>query len=73
VLPVHSYIGWWGSFGGLPQKGITTYALSSNRQRPLAGTAYNAVFNTWRRFKGSILYVAPPFVLYYFVMNWAND
>jgi ubiquinol-cytochrome c reductase subunit 8 len=39
----------------------------------MAGTAYNAVFNTWRRFKGSILYVAPPFVLYYFVMNWAND
>jgi ubiquinol-cytochrome c reductase subunit 8 len=66
------YLGWWGSFGSLPQKGVTSYSISSNRQRPLAGTAYAAVFNSWRRFKGAVLYVAPPFVFYYFLMDWAE-
>ena len=69
---LHSYMGWWGSFGGPAQKGVTTYALSSNRQNPMAGTAYNAVFNSWRRFKGSALYVIPPFVAYYLMMDWAE-
>lgn len=68
----HRYMGWWGNIGSLPQKGVTTYALSSNRQRPLAGTAHAAVFNSWRRFKGSVLYVIPPFVAYYFIMDWAE-
>ncbi|KAA8910616.1 cytochrome b-c1 complex subunit 8 [Sphaerosporella brunnea] len=66
------YLGWWGNFGGLPQKGVTTYALSANRQKLFAGATNAAVFNTWRRFKGAVLYVAPPFVLYYFLMDWAN-
>ncbi|CAZ85951.1 unnamed protein product [Tuber melanosporum] len=65
------YMGWWGSLGSPPQKGITTYTLSANRQRPLAGTMHAAVFNSWRRFKGQVLYVAPPFVVAYFVMDWA--
>jgi len=65
------YMGWWGSFGSPPQKGITTYTLSANRQRPLAGTMHAAVFNSWRRFKGQVLYVAPPFVVAYLVMDWA--
>lgn len=65
------YMGWWGSFGTPPQKGITTYTLSANRQRPLAGTMHAAVFNSWRRFKGQVLYVAPPFVVAYLVMDWA--
>ncbi|KAI5793163.1 cytochrome b-c1 complex subunit 8 [Geopyxis carbonaria] len=66
------YLGWWGNFGSLPQKGVTDYALSANRQKPLAGAAHNAVFNTWRRFRGSALYVIPPFVAYYFIMDWAE-
>jgi len=65
-------LGWWGNLGSLPQKGITTYSLSSNRQNPLAGAGHAAIFNTWRRFKGSVLYVVPPFVAYYYIMDWAE-
>ncbi|KAI5810357.1 cytochrome b-c1 complex subunit 8 [Pyronema omphalodes] len=67
------YLGWWGNIGSLPQKGVTSYALSANRQSPLAGTAHAAIFNTWRRFRGAALYVLPPFIGYYMLMNWAND
>ena len=61
-------------FQGSPrQKGIVTYSLSSNRQRPLAGILNAAVFNTWRRFRGQVLYFAPPLVLAYLVMDWATQ
>ncbi|KAH8145885.1 uncharacterized protein LAJ45_10027 [Morchella importuna] len=67
-----NYIGWWGSFGSPPQKGVTTYTLSANRQRPLKGAAHAAVFNSWRRFRSQALYVAPPFVVAYLLMDWAE-
>ncbi|KAF8468881.1 cytochrome b-c1 complex subunit 8 [Kalaharituber pfeilii] len=66
------YMGWWGSLGSLPQKGVTSYALAPNRQKPMAGTVYNGVFNTFRRFRQSVLYVIPPFVLGYYLMDWAT-
>ncbi|TGZ84300.1 UcrQ-domain-containing protein [Ascodesmis nigricans] len=66
------YLGWWGNFGGLPQKGVAQYSLAANQQRPLAGLAHNAIFNTWRRFRGSVLYVAPPFIAMYYLMDWAE-
>lgn len=59
--------------GSPTQKGIASYALSSNRQRPLAGAARNAVFNTARRVGGQILYVLPPFVIAYAAMEWAIE
>ncbi|KAG8526774.1 uncharacterized protein KY384_008203 [Bacidia gigantensis] len=68
-----TYIGGWGNLGSQPQKGVTTYALSANRQRPLAGTLNAAVFNTWRRFKAQALYVIPPLVIAYSAMNWAIE
>ncbi|RPA82350.1 hypothetical protein BJ508DRAFT_414183, partial [Ascobolus immersus RN42] len=66
------YMGWWGELGTLPHKGIVTYSLSANRQRPLAGAAHAAVFNSWRRFRGQALYVIPPFAAAYYLMEWAN-
>lgn len=59
--------------GGFKQRGIITYGLSANRQNPLAGTANAAVFNTWRRFKGQVLYFAPPLVFFYYAMEWATE
>ncbi|KAK7951585.1 cytochrome b-c1 complex subunit 8 [Apiospora aurea] len=53
------YLGGWGNFGGSKQRGIITYGLSANRQNPLAGAAHAAIFNSWRRFRGQVLYVAP--------------
>lgn len=59
--------------GSQPQKGVASYALSANRQRPLAGTLNAAIFNTWRRFRGQVLYVAPPFIIAYTAMEWAIE
>lgn len=58
--------------GSQPQKGVTSYALSANRQKPFAGAAHAAIFNTWRRFRGQVFYVAPPFVALYFIVDWAE-
>jgi hypothetical protein len=55
------------------QKGIVTYGLSANRQNPFAGAAHAAIFNTWRRASAQILYVVPPFVAAYYIMNWATE
>ncbi|BFZ57469.1 Cytochrome b-c1 complex subunit 8, mitochondrial [Savitreella phatthalungensis] len=66
------YMGWWGSFQGARQKGITTYSLSSFQQRALAGAAHNAVFNTFRRVKNQFLYFVPPFIGAYYIYTWAN-
>ena len=65
-------MGWWGSFQGAKQKGITTYALSSFQQRALAGAAHSAVFNTFRRVKSQFLYFAPPFIAGYYIYTWAG-
>ncbi|OCK79372.1 hypothetical protein K432DRAFT_330286 [Lepidopterella palustris CBS 459.81] len=67
------YMGWWGNLGSPAQKGVTSYALSPNRQRPLAGAAYNAIFNTFRRTRYQILYWAPPLILAYTTMEWAIE
>ncbi|KAK3178599.1 hypothetical protein OEA41_000736 [Lepraria neglecta] len=67
------YLGGWGNLGSQTQKGITTYSISANRQRPLAGTLNAAVFNTWRRFRAQALYVIPPFAIAYVAMNWAVE
>ncbi|KAH8698541.1 putative ubiquinol-cytochrome C reductase complex subunit UcrQ [Talaromyces proteolyticus] len=68
---------WAGPLGNpgtpIPQKGIIAFSLSPNRQRILAGTAGAAVFNTFRRSRQQLLYVAPPFVIAYTAMNWAIE
>ncbi|KAI9802974.1 MAG: hypothetical protein M1825_002207 [Sarcosagium campestre] len=71
--PPGKYIGNWGDFGSPAQKGVTTYSLSANRQRPLAGTLHAAIFNSWRRFRGQVLYVAPPMIIAYLTMEWAIE
>ncbi|KAH9211908.1 cytochrome b-c1 complex subunit 8 [Leptodontidium sp. 2 PMI_412] len=43
-----------------------------NRQRPLVGALRDSVFNTTRRTMGQILYVAPPLVIAYFLLDWAE-
>lgn len=55
------------------QKGIVTYGMAPNRQNPFAGAAHAAVFNTWRRFSAQVLYVVPPFIAAYYIMNWATE
>merc|ERR1712098_698824 len=54
-------------------EGIASFALSANRQRPLAGTLNAAIFNTWRRFSHQVLYFAPPLIIGYMTMQWAIE
>jgi UcrQ family len=56
-----------------PEKGITTYTLSPNRQRLFPNFWHTAIFNTFRRFRHQVLYVAPPFIVAYSLMNWATE
>ncbi|KAI1113904.1 UcrQ family protein [Nemania sp. NC0429] len=67
------YLGHWGHFGNIKQRGIITYSLSPNKQNPFAGAAHDAVFNTFRRFRAQVLYVAPPFIFAYFAMAWCTE
>ena len=67
------YMGWWGSLGSPTQKGIVTYALSANRQNPLAGTLHAAIFNTFRRTRQQIFFWAPPLLIAYSAMSWAAE
>ncbi|KAH8687723.1 cytochrome b-c1 complex subunit 8 [Tricladium varicosporioides] len=67
------YLGTWGSMGSQTQKGVLSFSLSANRQRPLAGTLNAAIFNTWRRFSHQVLYFAPPLLIGYFAMGWAIE
>lgn len=55
-----------------PQKGIVSYGLAQNRQRPFAGALHAAFTNTFRRTRGQILYWAIPVGLAYYVMEWAE-
>ena len=66
-------MGNWGNMGSQTQKGIVTYALSANRQKPLGGAGHAAIFNTWRRSRNQMLYVVPPFVIAYLAMDWATQ
>ena len=59
--------------GSLPQKGIVHYGLAQNRQNPLAGTLNAAIFNTFRRTRGQILYSAVPMLIGYEAMQWAIE
>jgi len=59
--------------GSQTQKGVTSYALSANRQGPLKGTLNAAIFNTWRRFSSQVLYIAPPLIAAYVAMSWAIE
>ncbi|KAH7364821.1 UcrQ family protein, partial [Rhexocercosporidium sp. MPI-PUGE-AT-0058] len=54
------------------QKGIITFVLGANRQRPLAGVLHNTIFNTSRRCWSQIFYVVPPFLAAYFLLDWAE-
>ncbi|KAF2659639.1 hypothetical protein K491DRAFT_590511 [Lophiostoma macrostomum CBS 122681] len=67
------YMGWWGSLGSPPQKGVTVYSMSANRQNPLAGALNNAIFNTFRRTRTQILYWAPALIIGYSTMQWAIE
>ncbi|KAF1834796.1 UcrQ-domain-containing protein [Decorospora gaudefroyi] len=70
------HIGSWGNpyeGGGRPGKGIITYSLSPNRQRPMATFINKGFWNVVRRSRAQILYFAPPMIIAYSTMQWAIE
>ena len=66
--------GAWGNHQlATPQKYIAVYGVAQNRQKPLAGTLHAAIFNTFRRSRNQFLYVVPPFVAAFLLMEWAEE
>ncbi|EED12141.1 ubiquinol-cytochrome c reductase complex ubiquinone-binding protein QP-C precursor, putative [Talaromyces stipitatus ATCC 10500] len=63
----------WGGHIARPEKGVTSYTLSPNRQRLFPNFWHTAIFNTFRRFRHQVLYVAPPFIVAYSLMEWAVE
>ena len=49
-----------------------TFGLAGNRQNPFSGAAHDAIFNTWRRTSAQILYIVPPMLAGYYIMDWAT-
>jgi len=52
---------------------VTSYSLSANRQKPLAGTLHAAIFNVGRRTRDQILFWLTPMVVAYLAMQWAIE
>lgn len=73
LMQCHRYLGPWGALGSMPQKGIVHYGISNNRTNPLAGTFKAAIFNTFRRTRGQILYWGVPMVIFYEIMQWGIE
>ena len=47
--------------------------MSANRQRPFVGFFTTRTWNTVRRARNQVLYVVPPFVVAYSLMEWAIE
>ncbi|KAH6633783.1 cytochrome b-c1 complex subunit 8, partial [Boeremia exigua] len=70
------HIGSWGNpyeGGGRPGKGVVTYSLSPNRQRPMANFIGKGFWNVVRRSRNQVLYFIPPLIAGYAAMEWAIE
>lgn len=77
TLTTHRWhIGSWGNpyeGGGRPGKGVVSYSLSPNRQRPMATFIGKGFWNVVRRSRNQVLYFIPPLVAGYATMQWAIE
>ncbi|XP_067852220.1 cytochrome b-c1 complex subunit 8 [Heptranchias perlo] len=60
-------------FGNLiKMRHIITYTISPFEQKAFGNYFSKGIPNMWRRFKGQVFRVLPPFVVAYLVYTWAN-
>ncbi|XP_067899940.1 cytochrome b-c1 complex subunit 8 [Heterodontus francisci] len=60
-------------FGNLIKlRHIITYTISPFEQKAFANFLSKGIPNTWRRFKGQVFRIVPPFVASYLVYTWGN-
>lgn len=61
-------------FGELAKvRGIVTHKISPHEQKAFAGAIKYGVPNTLRRISGQIFRIVPPFIVGYFVYNFAEN
>nr|WNS47929.1 CapN [Capnodium sp. TTI-000886] len=71
--PNHLPVLCWGHKRLPKQEGVAIYTLSPNRTRPsLHFYSKGSIYNVIRRTRHQFLYVVPPFLVGYLVMDWAN-
>ncbi|XP_041073353.1 cytochrome b-c1 complex subunit 8-like [Carcharodon carcharias] len=51
---------------------IITYTISPFKQKAFANYFSKDIPNTWRRFKGQVFQIVPPFVALYLIYTWGN-
>ncbi|XP_043925196.1 cytochrome b-c1 complex subunit 8 [Protopterus annectens] len=60
-------------FGNLARvRHIITYSLSPFEQKAFANFFSKGIPNVWRRFRGQVFRVSPPFILAYLVYSWGT-
>ncbi|XP_069100830.1 cytochrome b-c1 complex subunit 8 [Pleurodeles waltl] len=63
-----------GHFGDLAKiRHIITYTLSPFEQKAFPHYFSKGIPNTWRRFRGQVFRVVPPFILMYLTYSWGNQ
>ncbi|CAL8099236.1 unnamed protein product [Calicophoron daubneyi] len=55
------------------RRGVITYTLSPYEQNAFAGFFKHGFPNLMRRFREKVWIVAPPFLITYLVLEWANQ
>ncbi|XP_006003258.1 cytochrome b-c1 complex subunit 8 [Latimeria chalumnae] len=61
-------------FGNLIKvRHIITYSLSPFEQKAFPNYFSKGIPNVWRRFRGQVFRVAPPFVIMYLTYTWGNQ
>ncbi|XP_020381499.1 cytochrome b-c1 complex subunit 8 [Stegostoma tigrinum] len=61
-------------FGNLIKlRHIITYTISPFEQKAFPNYFSKGIPNTWRRFKGQVLRIVPPFVGSYLIYTWATN
>ncbi|XP_005106267.1 cytochrome b-c1 complex subunit 8 [Aplysia californica] len=61
----------WGNMTS-SVRGLVMYSLSPYEQKAFAGAFSKGVPNLFRRFRGQVFRVVPPFIAGYMIYNWAD-
>ncbi|XP_037531270.1 cytochrome b-c1 complex subunit 8-like [Nematolebias whitei] len=61
-------------FGNLCKvRHVVTFSLSPFEQKAFPNFFTEACPNTWRRFRGSFIRIAPHVALFFLIYNWGNS
>ncbi|RUS69499.1 hypothetical protein EGW08_022739 [Elysia chlorotica] len=62
----------WGNMA-TNVRGLVMYSLSPYEQKAFAGAFSKGIPNMFRRFRGQVFRVVPPFIGGYLIYSWAQE